>query len=70
MADAEKQPAPRELLPDARDRLARHLFLRTVPADWRSHHELLWDRRSDRIDYDRAYADADEILTLITSRED
>ncbi|MEV1013825.1 hypothetical protein AB0I89_24030 [Micromonospora sp. NPDC049801] len=58
----------RLVTPDARERLARHLFLRNSPADWSDHDALRWDRRADTIDYDAVYAEADAILAVITGQ--
>ncbi|WP_433460661.1 hypothetical protein [Micromonospora sp. CA-248212] len=56
----------RLVAPDARERLARHLFLRNSPADWRDHDALRWDQRSETIDFDAVYAEADALLAVIT----
>lgn len=53
---------------DARDRLARHLFLKNVDTGWEDHFALLWDRQSEQIDRDAVYADADELLNVITGK--
>ncbi len=58
----------RLVAPDAREQLARHLFLRNSPADWRDHDALRWDQRSETINYDAAYAEADAILAVITGQ--
>ncbi|MFG1846817.1 hypothetical protein [Micromonospora carbonacea] len=61
--------AGRVVTPEARDRLAKHLYLRSVNADWRDHHELLWDRRSENVDFDAVYAEADALLAVITGKD-
>lgn len=54
---------------DARERLARHLYLSSIEPDWRDHHELLWDRRAETIDFDAVYAHADGLLAVINGTE-
>lgn len=51
---------------DARDRLARHLYLETVdPPHLRESRARLWDERPEYVDKEWAYRKADAVLAAI-----
>lgn len=58
-----------EIHRDARERLARHLYLEGSPANWRGTAELGWDRQDDRINRDAWLARADAILAIIIGKD-
>lgn len=56
---------------NARDRLAKHLYLDSLGENWRDHLELMWDRHDvQRIDFDAVYGKADEILAILTEDDE
>jgi hypothetical protein len=64
-------PLPTSLLGDARERLARHLYLSRFPTELRDNHARFWDLHHDDATYglDFAYERADELLAVITRKD-
>ena len=54
---------------DARERLARHLYVGGSPADWRGTAELAWNRQDNRINRDAWLNRADELLAVISGKD-
>lgn len=55
---------------DARERLARHLYIEAAPEDWRPTAELAWDRSDERVRRERWLARADEMLAVVAGKEE
>ncbi len=64
LAAAAVRPAP-----DARERLARHLFLDRARGDWRATAAAGWDSGDDRINKHTWRAKADTMLAVITGQD-
>lgn len=54
---------------DARERLARHLYIEASPEDWRPTAELAWDRDDPRVRRGKWLSRAEEMLAVITRKD-